>query len=106
MIGCDGHSDSKHVFKFAAFLYENGDEDGFTIHDTIEEAVKDYKDALKLIKHSKQEFQQNSFEERDFIHKQGCIVNEKKCDKGKHYECWKCPFATCNISFEVKENKM
>lgn len=31
----------------------------------------------------------NSFEERDFIHKQGCIVNERKC-KGR-YECWKCP---------------
>ena len=46
----------------------------------------------------------NSFEERDFIHKQGCIVNERKC-KGR-YECWKCPFATCNISFEVKDNKM
>ena len=41
---------------------------------------------------------------RDFIHKQGCIVNERKC-KGR-YECWKCPFATCNISFEVKDNKM
>ena len=47
----------------------------------------------------------NSFEERDYIHEQGCIVNEKNCDKGKHYECWRCPFATCNISFEVKENK-
>lgn len=35
---------------------------------------------------------------------QGCIVNERKC-KGR-YECWKCPFATCNISFEVKDNKM
>lgn len=44
----------------------------------------------------------NSFEERDFIHKQGCIVNERKC-KGR-YECWKCPFATCNISFEVKDS--
>ena len=46
----------------------------------------------------------NSFEERDFIHKQGCIVNERKCKV--RYECWKCPFATCNISFEVKDNKM
>ena len=46
----------------------------------------------------------NSFEERDFIHKQGCIVNERKCKD--RYECWKCPFATCNISFEVKDNKM
>lgn len=25
----------------------------------------------------------NSFEERDFIHKQGCIVNERKC-KGRY----------------------
>ena len=45
----------------------------------------------------------NSFEERDFIHKQGCIVNERKC-KGR-YECWKCPFATCNISFKEMYTK-
>lgn len=50
MIGCDGYSDSKHVFKFAVFLYENGDENGFTIHDTIEEAIKDYIETLKFIK--------------------------------------------------------
>lgn len=43
--------------------------------------------------------------ERDFIHEQGCIVNGKKCDKGKHYECWKCPFAACNISFFLMTQK-
>lgn len=27
----------------------------------------------------------NSFEERDYIHEQGCIVNEKNCDIGNVY---------------------
>ncbi len=40
----------------------------------------------------------NSFEERDFIHKQGCIVNERKC-KGR-YECWKCPL-TDDVNLEI-----
>lgn len=50
MIGSDGYSDSKHVFKFAVFIYENGIENGFTMHDTIEDAIKDYTETLKLIK--------------------------------------------------------
>lgn len=44
----------------------------------------------------------SSYEVRDFIHKQGCIVNEKLCE-GK-YGCRKCPFTTCNIEFKVMEN--
>lgn len=50
MIGSDGYSDSKHVFKFAVFLYEDEIENGFTMHDTIEDAVKDYTETLELIK--------------------------------------------------------
>lgn len=50
MIGSNEYSDSKHVFKFAVFIYENGTENGFTMHDTIEDAVKDYIETLKLIK--------------------------------------------------------
>ena len=52
MIGCDGYSDSKHVFKFVVFIYKNGIEDGFTMHDTIEDAIKDYMETLKLISSS------------------------------------------------------
>lgn len=52
MIGCDGYSDSKHVFKFAVFIYENGIENGFKMHDTIEDAIKDYMETLKLISSS------------------------------------------------------
>lgn len=40
----------------------------------------------------------NSFEERDFIHKQGCIVNERKC-KGR-YECWQYPL-TDDVNLEI-----
>lgn len=50
MIGSDGYSDSKHVFKFAVFIYEDGIENGFIMHDTIEDAIKDYMETLKLIK--------------------------------------------------------
>ncbi len=50
MIGSDGYSDSEHVFKFVVFIYEDGIENGFTMHDTIETAVKDYIKTLKLIK--------------------------------------------------------
>lgn len=52
MIGCDGYSNSKHVFKFAVFIYKNGIEDGLTMHDTIEDAIKDYMETLKLISSS------------------------------------------------------
>ena len=49
MIGCDGYSDSKHVFKFAVFIYENGIENGFTMHDTIEDAIKDYTETVNYL---------------------------------------------------------
>lgn len=50
MIGSDGYSDSEHVFKFIVFIYENGIDNGFTMHNTIESAVIDYTKTLKLLK--------------------------------------------------------
>ena len=42
-------------------------------------------------------------EEADFIHKQLCIVNEKKCN-GK-YECRSCQYCTVNIEFEIEQKQ-
>lgn len=50
MIGSDGYSNSEHVFKFIVFIYEDGIDNGFTMHDTIKGAVIDYMKTLKLLK--------------------------------------------------------
>lgn len=49
MAGSDGYAADKHIFKFVVFLYSHGSEDGFTMHDTIREAIEDYKETLKLV---------------------------------------------------------
>lgn len=49
MMGSDGYSDLKHVFKFAVIVFIE-DEFETTMHDSIEDAVKDYTEELKLIK--------------------------------------------------------
>lgn len=41
---------NEHKYTFAVFLYENGNESGYTMWDTIEEAVADYKKTCNKVK--------------------------------------------------------
>ena len=41
---------NEHKYTFAVFLYENGNENGYSMYDTIEEAVEDYKRTCNKLK--------------------------------------------------------
>lgn len=41
---------NEHKYTFAVFLYEDGNENGYSMYDTIEEAVEDYKRTCSKIK--------------------------------------------------------
>lgn len=41
---------NEHKYTFAVFLYVNGNENGYSMYDTIEEAVEDYKRTCSKVK--------------------------------------------------------